>query len=183
MTLHMIPGDISNPPSSGGGGGGGGVDIETILVSASDEIVVSGLSLTTDRVYHLASNVISAVGSNDAHLLLNTDTVQTGYTENRVYQQATGGYGALAANSSTPFLAVLPTGAYDHSGFTGTIQRIYDGTETQIIMLLTANYYDNSVSTTSIHRVFAGDVDITQITLKSNQTNGFSARSYLKVWK
>lgn len=170
-TWYWLDSD-GNETAFGSGGGGGGVTTSFIkLGSPQTEINITGLDLDTSKLFFVKGDILSNASSNRIRLFFNGDTNEANYSKSQIFQNGpTGVSSAEGTTNATPISGLLSSGAT--GGFTGTIKKFYNGTNTKFIAECVNYYQNNRVATAYIYKTVAGDVNLTQVTLSSNQTNG-----------
>lgn len=142
----------------------------------------TGMTITIPsdtKAYTIAFSAKSAVSSNRLFITFNGDTSETGYTTSQCYNSgASMTFSNGVSNLSTLLQNLLSSGV---NGW-GTVHvwRFYDGTNTTFF----ANghgVYSGGVLISSTWKTVAGDVALTSVSVRSNQTNGLDAGSKIEL--
>lgn len=179
MISAPYPGAITPAPSSGGGSS---VNERSALGAAAASITISDLDIDTDRQYNFTADVLSNANSNRIRIFVNADSAETDYDKAQIYQN---GATSVTAYEDTSGNATVISGTISDTnivGITGTVRKFFDGTNTRVIIETSSYAPDGRVSINKNYRTFSGDVNITAITLSSNQTDGLDVGTSLRVW-
>lgn len=158
------------------------IKYETILTSAQATIDFTGLDLDKYGVLFVSADIVSNAASNRCRLFVNGDTSETSYAKNQFFQNAATTVAATEEASGNGTVLNGTLGSSEKGGFIGTVRRIYDGTNTRFLIEGKSFVGNNRIGFNQIYRSVSGDVNINQLTLSSNQTNGLAARTIFRVF-
>lgn len=167
-------------PGTGSGGGTSAAApafTESILGAAANNITVT-LS-DPDKVYTAAFHIKSNASSNLIFVTLNGDTAQTGYNVLLGYSHSSTQYSNAAASNNSAILQSAALASGDFASGTLNVKRIYDGANTRFVISFITEIAGGHTHG-HITKTASGNVALSSLQIRSNQTDGFTAASYLK---
>lgn len=149
-----------------------------VLASAAAVITQA----VTGRTFAVRFEGLSNANTNLVFLTFNADTAQTGYSPRYVAFNSAATMPFSNANDNSMILYANAS-TNGHLSANLHISRIYDPTANNTIITVYLDGYqlNQGIILGGVQKIYSGDIPLSSISIRSNQTNGLKAGSYMSV--